>query len=347
MPYDAQITVTTARQPGAVAIIQLHGPDAALIVRNIATNCENLPVGKIKLANLAAIDEGLVARLGFDVWQLMPHGGLRVIQRIVEALIEQGARLDEQPVDARAIYPEADSAFEADLLATLARAGSPLAIDLLAGQTHAWREVLTHDTRNDALKKEIAQRSTIWQRLIDPPTVVMVSRPNIGKSTLFNALSGKAGAIVADLPGTTRDWIGGLVELNAQVAVHWLDTPGIRDSNDPVEQQAITLARQAIAKAQVVVVMRDMDTDWPDVSALPKPPNVWVVNKIDQSPRPMIDDQQAILISAQTGQGLEGLQTAVIAALGLANCRPELPWAFSPTLQRWCKSEFDLWSYLD
>ena len=346
MPRDAHIIVTTARQPGAVAIIQLHGDDAAAIVGHIAPEAEDLPIGKIKLANIAAVDEGLAARLAPDVWQLMLHGGLRVVQRIVEALIEHGATLDERPVDARAIYPEANSAFEADLLATLANARSPLAIDLLADQTHAWRQVLNNQANQDVLKNEIVQRSAIWQHLIDPPTVVVVGRPNIGKSTLFNALSGKAGAIVADLPGTTRDWIGGLVELNAKVAVHWLDTPGIRDSDDPVEQQAITLARQAIASAQVVVVMRDVNTDWPDVLALPKPPDMWVVNKIDQSRQSLADDDRAIFISAQTGQGLDQLQTAIIAALGLATCEPMLPWAFSPTLQRWCQNKFDLQDYL-
>ncbi|MEO0515377.1 MAG: GTPase, partial [Planctomycetota bacterium] len=182
----------------------------------------------MRLRNFAGIDEGLAGRVSPTTAQLMPHGGLRVVQKLETWLREQGVTRAED-IDTQALYPEATSPIEADVLHAIATASSPAAIGLLAAQPQCWRDWLASDP-----KSEIRNPKSL-QHLLTPPTIVVVGRPNVGKSTLLNRLVGRSASVVADLPGTTRDWVGGLVELvprggEAQrdaIAVRWLDTPGL------------------------------------------------------------------------------------------------------------------------
>ncbi|MEM1027683.1 MAG: GTPase, partial [Planctomycetota bacterium] len=179
---------------------------------------------------------------------------------------------------------------------------------------------------------------------LTPPTVVVVGRPNVGKSTLLNRLVGRSASVVADLPGTTRDWVGGLVELVPEggdpardaVAVRWLDTPGLRDSDDTVEQRAIAQARDVVAGADVLIVMRDPEDDWPDPNELPREPDVWVMSKADVGVRTN-EPSHEIRISAATGEGLDRLTSAVLGRLGTDEAAPGQPWVFSPWLQEWAE----------
>src|SRR5690606_21485216 len=90
MAPPCRVTVATAPQPGAVGLLQLHGPGAAVLA---AALCDRpLPgAGRAGLRDLGGIDEGLAAALREDWGQLMPHGGPRVVQRLVERLVELGA----------------------------------------------------------------------------------------------------------------------------------------------------------------------------------------------------------------------------------------------------------------
>ena len=96
----------------------------------------------------------------------------------------------------------------------------------------------------------LADRSLWW--LLHPPRVAIVGRPNVGKSTLANQLFARERSITADLPGTTRDWVGELADVNG-LAVMLVDTPGLRDAADPIERAAIAGARGQIAAADLVV----------------------------------------------------------------------------------------------
>jgi tRNA modification GTPase len=293
----AVLTPATAPTPGAVGILQLHGPDTATLIAQLTARPAP-PPGRVVLRRFADIDEGVVvlgeARGG--PWaQLMPHGGPRVVRKLIDALVERGAAWGETP-DARALYPEAESPIEADALAAIARAPSPAAIDLLAAQPRRWRAWRAGEweggrTTKAAVSEDVLRACSL-DRLLIPPTVAVVGRPNVGKSTLTNALHGKAVSIVADLPGTTRDWVGSLVELQGTrglaqlgVAVQWLDTPGLRDSDDPIEQRAIEMARRVIEQAHVLIALRDPQLDWPTAASLPREPDLWVINKCDAEDR--------------------------------------------------------------
>lgn len=388
-------TLLTPRTPGAVAIVQLHGGDAASILQQLTGKTHWHP-GRLRLCDFAGIDQGLAVLLPGDLpsvgsasrpssgrrpentsqyparesttggppippepphdsapsttAQLMPHGGPRVVQRLLAHLTESlGVVYDPTP-DPRVVYPEAASAIEADLLDAIARAASPAAIDLLADQPRRWSALLTNSDAAGALKQKVAARSLVLDQLLTPPTVVVIGPANAGKSTLTNRLMGRSVSIVADLPGTTRDWVGGLVELNPGVSVNWLDTPGLRDSTDPIEQRAIALARRVIAQAAVIIALRDPEQGWPELSWLSRSPDLWVMNKVDDAGDKAADGAEAspskpLPISAEWGGGVRGLERRVVECLGLAELSLE-PWAFSPQLRAWCAGQDDLAGYL-
>lgn len=347
-PAQTRVALATALRPGAVAILQLYGPAVQDVLARI-TGKHGWDAGRVRLVDLAGVDRGLAVliRDGADGWaQLMPHGGPRVVQTILEKLGESGVSIDPAP-DPAALYPEADSPIEADMLAAVARAASPAAIDRLLAQPELWRRAM-HDPQT--IDRNILLRDAhILGKLIDPPTVVVVGRPNVGKSTLTNRLMGRSVSLVADLPGTTRDWVGGLVELgntHDAVAVRWLDTPGLRDSEDNIEQRAIGLARQVIESADVLIAMRDPEHDWPDAAVLPRGPDVHVVNKVDAEAA-AVSWPDAVTISAKTGRGVDVLQRRLIEAMGLNDIAPTTLWAFTNTLHMYAAGQVvDLSAYL-
>ena len=126
-----RLLVATSSQPGAIAILQLDG-DVATVLRAV-TGIAQWPTGRARLTTLAGIDRGLALRLTDKVAQLMPHGGPRVVQRIVAWLADRGVELVAPgDVAPRRVFPEATDRFEAMALAAGARAASRRAISALA-----------------------------------------------------------------------------------------------------------------------------------------------------------------------------------------------------------------------
>lgn len=355
-----RVTLTTASTPGAVAIVQLQGSDVAAVLQQL-TGRSSWPARRAYLANFADIDEGLAIKLDGEAAQLMPHGGPRVVQRLLEHLNQNLGCTYVATPDTQTLYPEADSPIEADMLDAIARAASPVAIDLLAQQPKLWRTLIAEGGIDVQKRLAIETRSVVIESLITPPSVVVFGPANAGKSTLTNALMGKSVSIVSDLPGTTRDWVGGLVELSVRdqaadaVAVNWLDTPGLRESDDAIEQRAISLAAKQIEQADLLIAMRDPDQPWPDDSSDAVWPGLWVVNKVDDAPNEQsehagCEPDSPLLISAAKERGLDLLQLAVTNRLGLGVYRDSCnkPMAFSTVLQRWCAApdEVEIKEYL-
>jgi len=323
-----QYHLTTADAPGAVAIIQIHGRGAAAITERLTGR---RPDRRCRLVRFADIDEGLAWALRDDWVQWMPHGGLRVVQKLTERLRDSGAR----PVDDVApatIYPEAATPLEAEMLAAIARAASPAAIDRLLAQPAIWKTV------PDTVSAETVSGTVILDspldHLVDPPTIALVGRANVGKSTLTNFVTGRATSITADLPGTTRDWVGGLAMLATpigELCVRWLDTPGLRGAADPIERRAIELARPLIKSADLLIAVADFDRSWPHAAALPRRPDLRVINKADRLAAP--PPAEVIATVATTGEGIDDLARAVADRLGLLDVPPDQPWAFCPALK--------------
>jgi len=304
-------SVLTPITPGAVAILQVMG-DASQLNARLPDIASRVPsrVGDIRLARILDCDEGLVARLGESCVQLMLHGGPGVVRAACDRLVALGitAQQNQHQQDAMLLYPETESRQQAEILQAIAAAASPAAIDLLASGTPADDAQLRH--------------------LITPPTVVVVGQPNVGKSSLLNALVGRSAAIVSDLPGTTRDWVGSTVELTPahadpltrSVAVHWLDTPGLRATDDPIEAAAIATARQVIEQADVLIALRDPQLDYAELQGIERRADLFVMNKIDDASKQKHRGQtpdQPIHISATHQHGISELSDAIIHTLGL------------------------------
>ena len=330
LPMPTHATLATPPTPGAVAVIELTGDDARALLTRV-TGIAAWECDVVRLANFGDVDQGLAVLINDAHAQFMPHAGPRVVQRLMALLIEHGA----VPAASSALQtaPETTSPIESELLDALWRAASPAAIDLLLAQPRLWREWLaTNPTSQDAA--QVAARSKNLDRLITPPSVVIVGSPNVGKSALTNAILGRRASIVADMPGTTRDFVSSPAEIDG-VALRWFDTPGVRITPDAIETQAIALARNTIANADILVVIRDSDHDWPSRDALPRTPDLHVIGKSDRGviARPG-DPSTATHLSAHTGAGLDQLTQNILAKLGLSrDDRTPHPWAFSPRLR--------------
>lgn len=287
--------VLTPRAPGAIAVIHLTGePDPLRDTLADLTGRSTWSPMRMHWCPLADIDDGLVGFLRDDLAVLMPHGGLRVVQRLLAALQNTGVMIHgPRDMDIRARYPEARSEREAALLDVLAQARSPRAVDVL----------LDHLNRADEEHRTPTPDDIAWsariRHLIMPPLVVVAGPPNVGKSTLSNALMGREQSIAYDEPGTTRDYTSGLLNIDG-VVVRWLDTPGLRISLDDIESRAIDIARRIMLDADLLIAVADSANDW---AALPRTPDLRIGLRGDLGGR----DDADIVVSAQTGENMNDL----------------------------------------
>jgi len=148
--------------------------------------------------------------------------------------------------------------------------------------------------------------------------VAIVGRPNVGKSSLLNTLLGEERAIVTDEAGTTRDIVRGTASLGG-VRVNFSDTAGIRESGHKVEQIGIRLAREAMQRADLVLVVLDqgepLGAEDAEILVLAQTqPHLVVLNKSDLPPR--ADLPQGLLISSRTGEGIDRLKQAIAQRAG-------------------------------
>ena len=178
-----------------------------------------------------------------------------------------------------------------------------------------------------AIDQTLAQAKT-GSLLREGLRVVIAGAPNVGKSTLLNALCGQDVAIVTPIAGTTRDKLEREINVDG-LAVHITDTAGLRHSDDPVETEGIQRARTALADADHVLLLFDAaNIDdfqslpvWKEVSAIPLHQLTVVFNKIDLYPlTPMIQqtrDPQILLLSASTRAGLDLLKQHLKSCAGM------------------------------
>jgi len=155
--------------------------------------------------------------------------------------------------------------------------------------------------------------------------VVLVGRPNVGKSSLMNRLTGEEVAIVTEIPGTTRDAVRQTINLEG-VPLHLIDTAGLRETNDTVEKIGIARTRAAIEKADLALLLIDgcvgaAPEDWVILNSFPAGlPVIQVFNKIDllnEAPRIRTAEcGSSIYLSAKTGAGIELLRQRLQEIIG-------------------------------
>jgi tRNA modification GTPase len=161
--------------------------------------------------------------------------------------------------------------------------------------------------------------------------VALVGRPNVGKSSLLNLLSRRERAIVTDLPGTTRDLLESEIVLDG-VPITLLDTAGIRATTDAVEQLGIARSRDALASADLVLLLFDLAQGWSDddqalLALIPEGvPSLRVGNKADLpvQAEPVDASVADVRLSAVTGDGEQALVRAVLERCGALGEQPLL-----------------------
>jgi tRNA modification GTPase len=174
---------------------------------------------------------------------------------------------------------------------------------------------------------ELIETARQGQVLRDGVTVAIIGEPNAGKSSLLNALAGRDSAIVTDIPGTTRDVLRETLSLDG-LPVHIADTAGLREAVDRVEAEGIRRAREALAKADIALLVLDGSRpEAPQLALREEIPEgvrcIEVRNKSDLTgSEPSVDTERwRVTLSARERQGVGGLLTLLHQAAGLGEAR--------------------------
>jgi len=311
---------------------------------------------------------------GEDVLELQGHGGTFILDSLLQTLLARGCRLARPgEFSERAFLNDKLDLAQAEAIADLINASSAeaarSAVRTLQGDFSRLIERLSEsivelrvyveaaidftDEEIDFLSEgRIGEKLTIIANeldsiiaqahqgalLRDGMQVVIAGRPNAGKSSLLNALSGSDKAIVTDIEGTTRDILSEQINLDG-MPLHVTDTAGLRDSDDIVEQEGIKRAQQAIEQADQVLLMIDSQKDAPEPDNLDtflatsyfsqirdvikRSGLTLVYNKIDLSNEsPAIDvisqspPVTVIRLSAKTGPGMDLLKNHLKSLMG-------------------------------
>lgn len=298
---------------GALAIIEIHGDvDAALLGLGIA----GVEIGAAKLRRWGEVDELVIARPEHALAMLFPHASPAIMARATAALLAAGiARRETRlPLDAGASMDDR-------LADALGRAQSGMAIDLLLDQPRRWALA-----QSDPAMRMPSDVGRVLRRLIDPPLVVALGPPNVGKSSMLNALAGRSVSIVADEPGTTRDHVGVLLDLGGLV-VRYIDTPGVSGTpRDALDAEAQQIAMRVAAGADLLLLCADATTGFLPPVALSQRASVVRVGL--RSDLGEVGDAD-VHVSARTGAGLADLVGRLREELvPVAVLRDGRAWAF-------------------
>jgi len=188
-------------------------------------------------------------------------------------------------------------------------------IDFLADDVIANKLIAVKQKLSDV--KKSAQQGRL---LKEGMTVVIAGKPNAGKSSLLNQLAGQETAIVTEIPGTTRDILREHIQIDG-LPLHIIDTAGLRDSDDVIEQEGVKRAKQMIEKADRVLFVVDIkDDDKTVLETLPTGIGITTIfNKIDTENRSaeIIENQETkIYLSAKTGDGIDLLKQHLKNCMG-------------------------------
>ncbi|HET6565033.1 MAG TPA: tRNA uridine-5-carboxymethylaminomethyl(34) synthesis GTPase MnmE [Xanthomonadales bacterium] len=306
---------------------------------------------------------------GEDVVELQAHGGPQVMNMLMRRALELGARTARPgEFSERAFLNDKLDLAQAEAIADLVESGTEAAaraaqrslsgefsarVNDLQEKLTALRvyveaaidfpdeeidfladgEVLQRVEANSAAVQALLATSRQGQILRDGIWMAIIGRPNAGKSSLLNALSGQDRAIVTEIPGTTRDLLRESIEIDG-IPVHLVDTAGIRHTVDPIEAEGVRRAREALMTADLVLLVVDQLGDIKEqlslLQELPDPDRVIVVFNKEDLQRADWDEavlrQQvstaSISISAKTGLGLQKLRSLVRNMVG-ATEQPE------------------------
>jgi tRNA modification GTPase len=356
---DTIAAISTPFGEGAIALLRLSGPQALEI--SMAIFRGRKPVAKLtpRVQHFGAVydgrrklDEVLLtifraphSYTGEDVVEIACHGGVLVTRRVLEALLQAGAR-SAAPGEftQRAYLNHKMDLTQAEAVMDLISAQTDLAMraasEQLAGnlgqRVFALRETviallvnveayidfpdedIDPDTgerlllRLDAALEEMSQLLATADRgkvLREGVRTVIYGAPNAGKSSLLNLLLGHERAIVSARPGTTRDVIEETINLGG-LPIRLIDTAGVRESDDEIEQEGMKRTWQELARADLALHVFDASlapVEKGNGTALT------ILNKTDLGVHPGWSDVDAVRISCLKGDGIDTLTEAIVA----------------------------------
>jgi tRNA modification GTPase len=311
-------------------------------------------------SGLALYFPGPASFTGESVLELQGHGGPVVMSMLIDAALELGARMAEPgEFTKRAFLNDKLDLAQAEAIADLIGSGTAqaarAALHSLSGAFSSKVEALAEQLvrlrmyveaaidfpeeeidflgdeqlqcgLNDCAKTfaDLERNAKLGRVLRDGYRVVIVGKPNAGKSSLLNRLSGEEAAIVTEVAGTTRDILREQISIDG-LAVELIDTAGLRDDPDRIEEEGIRRAREALKSADAVLWIQDANES-PEQridEKLPEGAEIIIVrNKIDMTGEQagLADDGSGtVRLSAKTGDGIDALHECLRAAAGYRN----------------------------
>jgi tRNA modification GTPase len=366
MPSDevTRHTIAAVATPvgrGGIGVIRLSGTATETIAGKILGF---LPAPRhatravFRDARGEALDEGIAlyfpapsSYTGEPVLELQGHGGPMVMQALLAACLDAGARLAEPGEFTQRAFLEgkldlAQAEAVADLIDAASREAARSALRSLAGEfstairamqsqlielralTEAMLDFPEEEVdalhRNDAAARldavrgalaEVLGKSRQGSLLRSGIHVVLAGRPNVGKSSLLNRLAGEERAIVTPVAGTTRDALREPIQIDG-VPLVLVDTAGLRLSSDLVERLGIERTQRELERADLVIAIFEAGKGSDTLEDLPAGvPRIDVYNKIDLVPS-FTAPAGALAVSAKTGAGLESLRRAILEGSG-------------------------------
>jgi tRNA modification GTPase len=358
---DTIAAIATPAGRGGIGIVRVSGPAVPDICRKVLGD---VPAGRVAThatfrdARGEAVDEGIAlyfpaphSYTGEPVLELQGHGGPMVMQALLAACLDAGARLAEPGEFTRRAFLEgkldlAQAEAVADLIDAASREAARSALRSLAGEfsaairamqsqlielralTEAMLDFPEEDVdalhredaaaRLDAVRaalEEVLAKSRQGSLLRSGIHVVLAGRPNVGKSSLLNRLAGEERAIVTPIAGTTRDALREPIQIEG-VPLVLVDTAGLRRSADVVERLGIERTQRELERADVVIAIFEAGKGGGALENLPAGvPRIDVYNKIDLVPG-FAAPTAGLALSAKTGAGLAQLRKAILEAAG-------------------------------
>jgi len=353
---------------GAIGIVRISGPHTLEILSHVFSRdlSDALPY-TIHYGHIEDIDDVLVSVFraphsytGEDAAEISCHGSRYILNKVLERLVEQGARLaapgeftQRAFLNGKMDLSQAEAV--ADLIASTNRATHDLALSQLRGGISSElsrlrdqllrltslleleldfsdheelefadrRELLALADTIDGRVRQLADTFQAGNALKNGIPVAIIGAPNVGKSTLLNALVGEERAIVSDIQGTTRDAIEDEIQLSG-ITFRFIDTAGIRHTNDQIETLGIERSIAAAQRAQIVLLMTEPGVPYPDIPLREDQTVIRIINKCEDSCKPegSPPSREGLgvgLISAKYGVGLDDLRQRLIDAA------PKLP----------------------
>jgi len=350
--------VLTSPGPAAIALIRVRGADAGVFTaRHLRfSRTSDSPAwtpGQVRRAELLDDTGGTIDDILVSVHAIEPaldlrlhlHGNPSLVRRASELLAACG--LTPSAEEQGTLWPTTDT-LEAEAHALLPRMLTSRGAHWLLGQVGRLRgaiESLLEDDSPARVRRtcaQIADRVGVVEWFTRPARVALVGPPNVGKSTLANALADRVVSVVAPTPGTTRDW----VEIPGQAdgyPIVWLDTAGLRDSEDALELASAERTRGLMRDVDAIVAVldvTDLEGEAP-IKFLSSCAELAVaavaLNKSDarrsatelRSRLPAHWRGRTALVSAVCGTGLEELCCLVLSGLGRADDQLDQPAALS------------------